>query len=90
MGTVGPVAVGIHISRALGYYKSGIFDDPLCINKKPNHAVVVVGYGSENGKDYWLIKNSWGTSWGINGYMKMIRNKNMCSIAWMPTYAKFL
>jgi histolysain len=46
-------------------YKSGIYDDPK-VSQHVDHAVVVVGYGSENGKDYWLIRNSWGTSWFVN------------------------
>lgn len=43
-----------------------------------NHAVVAVGYGVENGVPYWLIKNSWGADWGLNGYFKMEMGKNMC------------
>lgn len=43
-----------------------------------NHAVLAVGYGVENGMPYWLIKNSWGPKWGMNGYFKMEMGKNMC------------
>jgi C1A family cysteine protease len=55
--------------NAFGNYKSGVFDQ--CTSTKCNHAVTVVGWGNENGKDFWLIKNSWGSNWGANGFMKV-------------------
>lgn len=56
-----------------------------------DHGVVVVGYGREDGQDYWLVRNSWGTSWGENGYFKMERNvayasTGKCGIAMQPSY----
>ena len=63
----GPVAVAMNAIGNFLNYKSGIYDDTECIGKRgANHAVVIVGYGTdkETGKDYWLIRNSWGKSWG--------------------------
>ena len=61
-------------------YSSGILDDDQCTDI--DHAVAAVGYGTENGIDYWIVRNSWGTSWGEEGYVRMIRNKdNKCLIA---------
>jgi len=51
-----------------------------------NHAVVAVGYGNEDGMDYWLIKNSWGADWGDNGFFRMQRGVNMCGVAVCNSY----
>ncbi|XP_036433805.1 cathepsin S, ortholog 1 [Colossoma macropomum] len=82
VATVGPISVGINAKLASFHrYKSGIYDDPACDPRSVNHAVLVVGYGQDKGQDYWLIKNSWGSAWGENGFVRMARNKNQCGIA---------
>lgn len=83
----GPVAVCIDASHAsFQLYKGGVYDEPKC-TQQISHAVVAVGYGTESGKDFYLVKNSWGTSWGEAGYIKMSRNKNnQCAIASVAYY----
>ncbi|XP_029104318.1 cathepsin S-like [Scleropages formosus] len=86
VATVGPVAVSIDATHSFVRYGKGIYHDPRC-TQTPNHAVLVVGYGTHRGQDYWLVKNSWGTDWGENGYVRMARNKkNLCGIANQAIY----
>merc|ERR1711970_646373 len=73
-----------------GDYNSGVYDDYRCCDQDTdpnckwslNHAVTVVGYGHDNasGKDYWLVKNSWGSWFGENGYIKVKRGTGHCGI----------
>ncbi|CAH2035819.1 unnamed protein product [Thlaspi arvense] len=84
-----PIAVAIEGGgRAFQLYDSGIFDG-IC-GTQLDHGVLAVGYGSENGKDYWVVKNSWGSSWGESGYIRMERNiaasSGKCGIAVEPSY----
>lgn len=79
-GLIGPVSVGIN-AAALRFYSSGVFDYPQC-QKLLRHAVLAVGYGVVDSKDYWLIKNSWGKNWGEHGYVRMRRNRDQqCGIS---------
>lgn len=85
--TVGPIAVAIQVNTNFQHYQSGIFYDAKCDPSKLNHAVLIVGYGSDAGNDYWLVKNSWGHQWGQDGYIRMARNKaNNCGIASAASY----
>ena len=86
-----PVSVAINaVQSSFQFYTSGVYDDPSCPSSMSDldHAVLAVGYGSENGNDYWLVKNSWSTQWGDNGYIKMARgeNVNTCGILDVPVY----
>lgn len=87
VATKGPVSVGIDASQSsFFFYKSGVYDDPSCTGNV-NHGVLVVGYGTLDGKDYWLVKNSWGLHFGDQGYIRMARNnKNHCGIASYCSY----
>ena len=72
-------------------YKKGIYSDPNC-GDQLDHGVLLVGYGydSEHDMDYWIIKNSWGGSWGEQGYMRMVKGienpEGQCGIAMDPSY----
>ncbi|XP_070252276.1 cathepsin S [Myotis yumanensis] len=83
----GPVSVAIDASHSSFFlYRSGVYYDKAC-TLNVNHAVLVVGYGNSNGKDYWLVKNSWGLHFGEQGYIRMARNSgNHCGIASYPSY----
>jgi len=70
-------------------YKSGVYRNPRCSTSPQdvNHAVLAVGYGTDAfGVDYWIVKNSWGTSWGNNGYFNIERGVNMCGVADCSSY----
>ncbi|GMH23629.1 hypothetical protein Nepgr_025472 [Nepenthes gracilis] len=85
-----PVSVAIDAGgRAFQLYQSGIFTGDC--GTELDHGVVAVGYGTENGLDYWIVRNSWGSNWGENGYIRMERNLNYtttgkCGIAIEPSY----
>uniref|UniRef100_A0A3B4FSM2 Cathepsin L1-like n=1 Tax=Pundamilia nyererei TaxID=303518 RepID=A0A3B4FSM2_9CICH len=88
LATIGPITVAIDADHAsFLFYSSGIYDEPNCNPNNLNHAVLLVGYGSQEGQDYWIIKNSWGTGWGEGGFMRIVRNgQNACGLASYALY----
>lgn len=83
-----PISVSVDASWPLFMtYSKGVLDSKLC-GKSLDHAVLAVGYGTEKGKDYWLVKNSWNTDWGENGYIKLaIRDGNgTCGVQMEPLF----
>jgi len=86
-----PVAVAIEAdTRYFQSYSGGILTSSSC-GTSLDHGVLTVGYGEENGQKYWLVKNSWGTSWGDKGYVKIARSDStndagICGIAMDPSF----
>lgn len=83
IATLGPLACSMNADTiSFEQYGGGIYEDDACNQDEVNHSVTVVGYGSENGRDYWIVKNSYSQNWGEGGFMRLIRNAGgFCGIA---------
>ncbi|KAL3986268.1 Papain cysteine protease family protein [Acanthocheilonema viteae] len=78
----GPLSVGID-AELLAYYKSGILHPTRsrCPPSRINHGVLITGYGIQNRRPYWIIKNSWGQHWGEDGYFRLMRGGDVCGVS---------
>lgn len=76
----GPTSVCIDASgNSFMLYSGGVYEGTDC-GTIQNHAVCAVGYGTDNGTPYWIVRNSWGPDWGEQGYIRMLKNVNVCNI----------
>lgn len=88
VSSVGPISVAMDAGhQSFQLYKQGVYSEPECSSKTLDHGVLVVGYGTDGEKPYFLVKNSWGTSWGMDGFFMIERTEdNMCGLATQASY----
>jgi C1A family cysteine protease len=86
---LGPVSIAIEADKTVfQLYSGGVFDSSGC-GTQLDHGVLTVGYGTDSGKDYWIVKNSWGSSWGEEGYIRLASQADgpgMCGMYKQPSY----
>jgi len=81
----GPVSIAIEADQTgFQFYHGGVFDGNC--GRNLDHGVLLVGYGTDSGKDFWLVKNSWGATWGEKGYIRLVRGKDQCGLADSASY----
>eukprot|EP00930_Biecheleria_cincta_P044346 TRINITY_DN30464_c0_g1_i1.p1 TRINITY_DN30464_c0_g1~~TRINITY_DN30464_c0_g1_i1.p1 ORF type:complete len:682 (+),score=104.70 TRINITY_DN30464_c0_g1_i1:38-2047(+) len=90
--SVGPISISLQASRMeFYYYASGIYDDPDCKGDVASldHTVLLVGFGSVAGSKerYWLLRNSWSSHWGEDGFMRVAQKNNICGVATSGVFA---
>ena len=82
---VGPISITNEADRSdFQFYSGGVFSGTC--GKQLDHGVLLTGYGTDSGTDYWIVKNSWCASWGDNGYIKLVRGKDQCCLADAASY----
>lgn len=85
VGIVGPVSIAIEADqKAFQFYSGGVLTEGC--GQQLDHGVLLVGYGNDDGQDYWIVKNSWGATWGEEGYINIAMGSNLCGISNQPSY----
>jgi len=84
---LGPVSIAVEADKSVfQFYHDGVLDNAGC-GVQLDHGILITGYGTLSGKNYWAVKNSWGSNWGKNGYIYLVRDKNQCGLALAASYA---
>jgi C1A family cysteine protease len=83
---VGPISIAVDANSGWQTYTGGVFAPKFCNPNHLNHGVAIVGYGVENNIQYWIVRNSWGDSWGEEGYIRIAYGSNICGLANEPCY----
>jgi len=88
VAAVGPVSMCYQVTSDFQRYKSGVYSNPSCgqTSDKVNHAVLAVGYSVNSTAPYWIVKNSWGDTWGLAGYFYIRLGNNECGLATCSSY----
>jgi hypothetical protein len=82
-----PIAIAIEARRDFFEYHRGVYHSDLSCGKELDHAMLIVGYGTDPGKgDYWIVKNHWGSRWGEGGFVRVKRGVNTCGVADLPMF----
>ena len=82
VGSAGPVSIAFQVAKDFRLYDKGVYDGECdSAPSSVNHAVVAVGYGRTKGQDYFIVRNSWGAAWGVDGYFLIKRGVNKCGLA---------
>lgn len=79
ISTNGPIEAAFTVYEDFITYKTGVYQHKHG-RALGGHAIKILGYGNEDGTDYWLVANSWNETWGDNGYFKILRGHNECGI----------
>eukprot|EP00455_Lapot_gusevi_P028847 TRINITY_DN308_c0_g1_i1.p1 TRINITY_DN308_c0_g1~~TRINITY_DN308_c0_g1_i1.p1 ORF type:complete len:527 (-),score=215.71 TRINITY_DN308_c0_g1_i1:82-1662(-) len=89
VATRGPISISLDASQPdFTFYSSGVYDNPACSPTNLDHTVLLAGYDTDakSGQTYWIVKNSWSTHWGNQGYISIATRNNVCGVATSPTY----
>jgi len=82
-----PVTAAFFANDDFQNYRGGVFQTSTCPSGQTNHLIMITGWGTDNGLNYWWVKNSWGGNWGEAGYVRFLMGSNMCGMESYVSYS---